>query len=261
LRPGTFLVRLNENQLSNLLQIPFGFISYIDVDSKVSSIPLYKIPQGVAIFLKEKYTEYPDVSSIIESNIEMFRYNFTPQGLPTLKFENVMNSSPYQVIQGPPDKLKPCSISFKNIAHGTSVSTYPETEGLWNIICDFFSFAYSPDKYIFCVTDGWFFIFFFLIFYFYVFFFHFIPIFFLFFSNWGNRPQKASEIANRTFLEYMMEMQSKCVDTHDIGHYILRSLDVCHKKIVEGYDNPTDAGTTTIINGMVIKLSNDEPGN
>ena len=79
-------------------------------------------------------------------------------------------------------------------------------------------------------------------------------------SNWGNRPQKASEIANRTYVEYMMEMQPKCVDTHDIGHYILRSLDVCHKKIIEGYDNPTDAGTTTIINGMAIKLSNDEPG-
>ena len=156
-KAGTFLVRLVDNQVAKSLQTPFGFITYLDSQLKIAHIPLYKVPQGVAIFLNDKLLEYPSVSSIIENNIDIFKYNFTPQGLPTLKFENVLNSQPYEVIQGPPDKLKSCSFGYKNIAHGTCISTYPTSEGLWNIICDYFSFAYAKDKYIFCVTDGWYF--------------------------------------------------------------------------------------------------------
>jgi hypothetical protein len=38
------------------------------------------------------------------------------------------------------------------------------------------------------------------------------------------------------------------------GHFILRAFSAAHEKIIEGKENVWDAGTTTMLGGMIVEL-------
>lgn len=65
---------------------------------------------------------------------------------------------------------------------------------------------------------------------------------------------EASNIAKDAFIEYLRFHQADITDLRDAGHYLLRALSYCHYKIIEGKEDLWEAGTTTLLGGVVLRL-------
>jgi len=125
-----------------------------------------------------------------------------------------------------------------------SVSTYPvdlqqedtsATGGLTKLgapICDYYC-AEIYEMYgrsVLCMTDG---------------------------CNWGEKPMKASQTANYGFHEYMRNRQHRIADLRSAAYCILKALEYAQASIIEPIENVWEAGSCTLMGGIVLKLTED----
>lgn len=72
--------------------------------------------------------------------------------------------------------------------------------------------------------------------------------------NWGKRPQMAARNAVAALSTYFNSRQGDIQDTHDAGHFLLRSFAEAHHSIVLGKEDIWEAGTTTLLGILVLEL-------
>tara|TARA_R110002050_G_scaffold267610_4_gene409336 strand:+ start:26 stop:451 length:426 start_codon:yes stop_codon:yes gene_type:complete len=72
--------------------------------------------------------------------------------------------------------------------------------------------------------------------------------------NWGEKPKEAAVRSRDCFLKYMKNRRHKLKSTQDLGHYLLRAFSKAQEEIVRDKETPQDAGTTTLVGGMVIPV-------
>jgi hypothetical protein len=72
--------------------------------------------------------------------------------------------------------------------------------------------------------------------------------------NWGNRPKEAAWKASQAFINYVDSNQNNIHDVRDVGHYLLRGFDKASREIIVNKEDPFDAGTTTLLGGMLLEL-------
>ncbi|EFA80649.1 protein phosphatase 2C-related protein [Heterostelium album PN500] len=75
--------------------------------------------------------------------------------------------------------------------------------------------------------------------------------------NWGKRPALAASHAIAAFANYFNQRQSEILTLQDAGHFLLRAFCEAHNKIVEGKNDIWEAGTTTLLGGLVLELEDD----
>ncbi len=76
--------------------------------------------------------------------------------------------------------------------------------------------------------------------------------------SWGRRPQEAAKKASHAFMEYLTQHLNDIVDIRDAGHFLLRAFDKASREIVQGKDDIWDAGTTTLLGGLLLELEDDK---
>jgi serine/threonine protein phosphatase PrpC len=124
-------------------------------------------------------------------------------------------------------------ISVTSHFYGKTVSTYPvnsETglrEG--DPICDQFGATlFNDGSAVLVVADG---------------------------CNWGEKPREAAVRARDTFVGYMERKMKKCEQSDEVSHYLLRAMCKAHESILEGKSHPSEAGSTTLLGGVVMRVS------
>jgi len=158
--------------------------------------------------------------------------------LPIIKIKKVKKTPKiYNVIAGPYDVQHPHQV-FMPYLCGRSISTYPHIPGRpkrdGDPVCDSYCVQFMEDNVINAViADG---------------------------CNWGKRPMEASNRAKSAFVEYLKSHINEMSNIREIGYYLLSALSYCHYKIVEGKEDIWEAGTTTLLGGLIapIKLSKEE---
>ena len=116
-----------------------------------------------------------------------------------------------------------------------SISTYPMRpcgkvrDG--SPVCDGYLARLRGSTAILCLTDG---------------------------CGWGARSREASIKAKCGFVEYLDSHIDQCVKGPDIATTLLRALAAAHCKIIEGKDESSNVGTTTLLGGYVVPLKSAE---
>lgn len=161
------------------------------------------------------------------------------QHLPLIKVKKLKkNPKILNTVSGPYDIHFPLE-AFESLICGRSISTYPHIPGRpsrdGDPICDSYCVQMlEDDVMIALVCDG---------------------------CNWGKRPMEASNIAKTAFVEYLRSHQSEINELRDAGHYLLQALSFCHHKICEGKEDVWEAGTTTLLGGMLFRIKRDKEDN
>lgn len=129
------------------------------------------------------------------------------------------------------------SDSLPFFSYGRSVSTYPYMESKGkrdgSPICDYFSVRATSNRTIMVVTDG---------------------------CNWGEKSQLASISANEAFRDYLSQHQSIPANLHQYVLLLLTALQKAHDAVISssiaaGKKDPYDAGTTTLLGGVLVELN------
>jgi len=76
--------------------------------------------------------------------------------------------------------------------------------------------------------------------------------------NWGTRPQLAARNAIAAFGNYLKEKQEQIRDLQDVGHFLYRAFCEAHNKIVEGKEDIWEAGTTTLLGGLLVEFEEND---
>ncbi len=73
--------------------------------------------------------------------------------------------------------------------------------------------------------------------------------------NWGVKPHEAACRASAAFVQYVTERASRMPDLREAAACVLRAFNYAHHKIIEGKYDPLDAGTTTLLGGVLLELA------
>jgi len=180
----------------------------------------YKLDEG----------EIPSIFADLEQTLKIFGH------LPASKLEKLKkNPKVLNTITGPYEPLHPFD-PFIPFISAKSVSSYPHIPGKPNRdgdpICDSYHISLQENNTVIAViTDG---------------------------CNWGRRPLEASHAARDSFIDYLRIHQSEIQVLRDAGHHLLKALSFCHHKICLDKEDIWEAGTTTLLGGLIIKLKKKE---
>lgn len=130
-----------------------------------------------------------------------------------------------------------CSVASRSYAAAKSISTYPFTSKEHNIragdpICDWYTYISYHNRVIFAVADG---------------------------CNWGPAPREAAQRAVRQATSYLMAINGSLTSPLAVGFALVRAVMLAHNEIFRDKENPSDAGGTTLVVGMVIQLVGGDP--
>ena len=118
------------------------------------------------------------------------------------------------------------SLSF-TLAHCLSLAyTHPRTQQ-GSPICDQYYVQVQPERVFLCVADG---------------------------CNWGERPREAARIAAQCFVRFEQQNAGDARTARDCGRVLLGAMRAAHNNIIAGKSDIWDAGTTTLIGGMLVAL-------
>jgi len=172
---------------------------------------------------------FPSVFTDIEKRTQLFEH------LPLIKIKKIKkNPKLLDVSTGPYDAQFPNDAVEPWIC-GRSISTYPHLPGKpqrdGDPICDSFRIELLEDNVVIAVVcDG---------------------------CNWGRRPMEASNKAKDALCEYLRQHLNEISDIRDGGHFLLNALSFCHYKICEEKEDVWEAGTTTLLGGMLLRLKEE----
>lgn len=169
---------------------------------------------------------FPNVFQEEEKRLNLFEF------LPLIKVKKMKkNAKVMNTIAGPYDIQFPLEM-LEPFLCGRSISTYPHIPTKPNRdgdpICDSYCIQLLEDDVVIAlVCDG---------------------------CNWGRRPMEASNAAKSAFVEYMRGKLSDIEELRDAGHFLLQAISYCHHKICEGKEDVWEAGTTTLLGGVMFKI-------
>ncbi|EFA76545.1 hypothetical protein PPL_10313 [Heterostelium album PN500] len=144
------------------------------------------------------------------------------------------NDSFIFTINGPSSDQLESSVHacFNNNFFAKTVSTYPHLPGHpkrdGDPICDHFCIQMQSNRVIAAIADG---------------------------CNWGTRPAEAALKASTSFVDFISKALSSEIQTvQDAGNHILSAFNYAHNKIIEEKTDIWDAGTTTLLGGVMVEL-------
>jgi hypothetical protein len=126
-------------------------------------------------------------------------------------------------------------MSYEDLACAWSISTYPhiperpDREG--DPICDRFSVYGYANRALVVFTDG---------------------------CNWGMKSKGASYRANSIFAKLMKQSLDEITDLRKAGFCLLRALDEAHYGIIQTNTELNEAGSTTILGGLLLQVEGME---
>ena len=94
-------------------------------------------------------------------------------------------------------------------------------------ICDQYYVQVQPERVFLCVADG---------------------------CNWGERPREAARVAAQCFVRFEQQAAGDVRTARDCGRVLLGAMRAAHNSIIAGKSDIWDAGTTTLIGGMLVAL-------
>jgi serine/threonine protein phosphatase PrpC len=125
---------------------------------------------------------------------------------------------------------RPPEVKYQNHFSGRTISTYPPaaigTTREGDPICDRFYVEFYPERTIFAIADG---------------------------CNWGIRPREAAIKATKAFANHLATNQD-FVDLKECGHILLHGITASHNAIIQGKEDVWDAGTTTLLGGIIVEI-------
>lgn len=158
------------------------------------------------------------------------------QHLPRLKVQPLVAHN-HVVVCGPNGPVGPFpsdeagTANYTDIAAGRSISTYPHIPGNpgrdGDPIADRFATHVFENRVIAAVADG---------------------------CNWGAKPREAAQKANAAFIEYVNASHDAITDVKKAGAVLLNAFEHAHNSIMEGKNAFWDAGTTTLLGGVLLEI-------
>ena len=119
---------------------------------------------------------------------------------------------------------------FEGKVFGKCASTYPwprsEKKRMGDPICDRFSVEIHSNRIIAVVADG---------------------------CSWGAKPREAAFRASESFINYLNSATNHITKFSQIPGYLLEAVEGAHETIIAEKDDIWDAGTTTLIGGMLLE--------
>eukprot|EP00005_Dracoamoeba_jomungandri_P003346 CAMPEP_0174255294 /NCGR_PEP_ID=MMETSP0439-20130205/4642_1 /TAXON_ID=0 /ORGANISM="Stereomyxa ramosa, Strain Chinc5" /LENGTH=393 /DNA_ID=CAMNT_0015337417 /DNA_START=172 /DNA_END=1353 /DNA_ORIENTATION=- len=76
--------------------------------------------------------------------------------------------------------------------------------------------------------------------------------------SWGTRPRDAARACTIAFKEFFEENVSKITDLQHAAHLLLQCFYTCDRKIMEGKEEAWEAGTTTLIGGIAMRVKSED---
>jgi serine/threonine protein phosphatase PrpC len=160
------------------------------------------------------------------------------QHLPRLQVCPLVSKRNYVVVSGPTGPVGPViddesgSAFYSDVVAGRSISTYPHIPGNPNRdgdpIADRFAAHVYENRVIACMADG---------------------------CNWGAKPREAATKANAAFIEYVNANHDTLTDVKRAGAVLLNAFEYAHNSIMEGKIAFWDAGTTTLLGGVLLEIN------
>eukprot|EP00026_Physarum_polycephalum_P008264 Phypoly_transcript_08345.p1 GENE.Phypoly_transcript_08345~~Phypoly_transcript_08345.p1 ORF type:complete len:424 (+),score=60.08 Phypoly_transcript_08345:205-1476(+) len=149
-----------------------------------------------------------------------------------------LGSSNFVEISGPSGKVGPSvgdeagEESYLDIVAGRTVSTYPHIPGNsqreGDPIADRYGAQIFSNRIIAAVADG---------------------------CNWGTKPKEAAVRAESAFIEYVHAQNENITDIHKAGLVLINAFEYAHNSILEGKAGFWDAGTTTLLGGILLEVN------
>jgi serine/threonine protein phosphatase PrpC len=73
--------------------------------------------------------------------------------------------------------------------------------------------------------------------------------------NWGMKPREAAMLASNELITYISAHLHCFKDTRGVALALLKAFMRAHQKIIEPKEDPEEAGTTTLIGGLVMEIN------
>ena len=122
-------------------------------------------------------------------------------------------------------------MTYGNYASCSAISLYPHCAGRpyreGDPICDRFQISLYQNRIICCLTDG---------------------------CNWGDKPRKASRIANKVITQYVKYNIEKIIDVQSAIFTLLAAFSSAQLSIIDGDDQEWRPGTTTASAGLLLEV-------
>ncbi|KAM9964979.1 hypothetical protein ACTFIW_004776 [Dictyostelium discoideum] len=113
-----------------------------------------------------------------------------------------------------------------------STSTYPflpnTTERAGDPIADRYTCAVYNNRLITCLADG---------------------------CNWGQKPKEAAQNASTAFIDYVISKNDDMTNVKEVGKILFNAFECAHKSIMLGKDEFWEAGTTTLLGGVLLEIN------
>jgi len=142
--------------------------------------------------------------------------------------------SSVRTIQGP--GFTDGAVKIGDFAAGRTITTYPyvgdHSHRQGQPICDRFYVEMTRGRTLMAVADG---------------------------CNWGERPLEAASKAIQGFVSHASLSLDKITNPRAAGTVLLDSLSTAHNAIIAGKNNVWDAGTTTLLGGIIYPLEPSKP--
>lgn len=184
-------------------------------------------------FLQRTNQEVKSGKEEVNRNTEKHVVESIYLSLPLHKTDNLSSSSHIVSFSGPNNG--DTESNFEDVVAACVSSTYPHFPDRptreADPVCDAYNLKVYENKSIISLADG---------------------------CAWGTRSQEAAIRACNAFINYMDSHINDIQDTRDAGHFLLRAFDKASREIIAGKDIIWDAGTTTLLGGIVLKLVDDK---
>ncbi|KAN0037096.1 hypothetical protein ACTFIV_002428 [Dictyostelium citrinum] len=122
--------------------------------------------------------------------------------------------------------------SFTERLYCISTSTYPflpnTTERAGDPIADRYTCAVYNNRLITCLADG---------------------------CNWGQKPKEAAQNASTAFIDYVISKNDDMTNVKEVGKILFNAFECAHKSIMLGKDEFWEAGTTTLLGGVLLEIN------
>jgi len=156
------------------------------------------------------------------------------EALPKVPFAPLLNHHAYVALGGP----GPLSghMTYRDILSCRSVSTYPQDpkapeKRQGDPICDCYMARLYENRALLVLSDG---------------------------CSWGPRPRKAAFDAAEGFLQLAHKELYKIHRAQDVERVLISAMGKAHRSILRNKDTVWDAGTTTIVGGMLAELDDQD---